>query len=444
MPLEMRKNSKWWYGRYKVNNKRYCVNLNVEIGGTPPPSLLEKGDAAFEQSRGKALGALDRLCRDASSKKHSAELIQSLHKSRTGQRIESIEMGKLYSSWKNIPRKRSLSETYINWAGRVFERFISFLSNNEPNAKEMSDISHKTAKDFMAAEATRGISPKTYNAELLLLRSAFKHLRREAGLIDNPFDDIPTKEKNTVHRQPFSQEELTAILETAKTDHFVYPLIVTAMCTAMRRGDVCLLKWRDVDLPNSFITVKTAKTGAEVTIPMLPMLRELLQVLPRGTSEYTFPEQAAMYKTNPDGITWRIKKVLITAGFKNCDDTSNAGRNAILIDIRTKRAVGLYRASIRDFHSFRVTWITMALTAGVPMELVRKVTGHATADVVLKHYFKPGRAEFKKTLESAMPKMLTTSSQLTREERAITLLQSANAKNWSKVASEVIAILSAT
>ena len=35
------------------------------------------------------------------------------------------------------------------------------------------------------------------------------------------------------------------------------------------------------------------------------------------------------------------------------------------------------RGSVRGWHSFRVTWITLALSAGVPMEIVRRVSGHA-------------------------------------------------------------------
>jgi hypothetical protein len=56
--------------------------------------------------------------------------------------------------------------------------------------------------------------------------------------------------------------------------------------------------------------------------------------------------------------------------------------------VTAARKAGLRRASIRDFQSFRVTWITLALSAGVPMELVTRVTGHQTVDVVLKHYFR--------------------------------------------------------
>ena len=39
----------------------------------------------------------------------------------------------------------------------------------------------------------------------------------------------------------------------------------------------------------------------------------------------------------------------------------------------------------------------------MPLELVQRVTGHKTTDIVLKHYFRPGREEFKRTLENAMP-----------------------------------------
>ena len=68
------------------------------------------------------------------------------------------------------------------------------------------------------------------------------------------------------------------------------------------------------------------------------------------------------------------------------------------------------RHALRGFHSLRVTWVTLALTAGVPLELVQRVTGHKTTDVVLKHYFRPGQEDFRVALEGAMPKLLTMGS----------------------------------
>ena len=43
-------------------------------------------------------------------------------------------------------------------------------------------------------------------------------------------------------------------------------------------------------------------------------------------------------------------------------------------DLQEEREVGLRRASLNDFHTFRVTCITFALEAGVPLKLVQRVT----------------------------------------------------------------------
>lgn len=207
----------------------------------------------------------------------------------------------------------------------------------------------------------------------------------------------------------------------------------------MRRGDCCLLRWKDVDLARRFITVKTAKTGVTVSIPIFPMLYDELVRHPRNDTEHVFPEQAKMYAENPDGITWRVRKVFATAGFKDFAESGENGKTDGDADqatpargeIHADRNGGLRRASVRDFHSFRVTWVTLALTAGVPLELVQKVTGHKTTDIVLKHYFQPGREEFRRALQSAMPKLLTN-GQKTLKDQMIEILDRTTIKTWKK------------
>ena len=109
-------------------------------------------------------------------------------------------------------------------------------------------------------------------------------------------------------------------------------------------------------------------------------------------------------------------------------------------DIHAERKGGLRRASVRDFHSFRVTWVTLALTAGVPLELVQKVTGHKTTDIVLKHYFQPGREDFRKALQSAMPKLLTNGQKSPKDEMK-EVLEQLTAKNWKKSQARMLALL---
>ena len=53
------------------------------------------------------------------------------------------------------------------------------------------------------------------------------------------------------------------------------------------------------------------------------------------------------------------------------------------------------------------------------MELVRRVTGHSTVNVVLKHYFRPDREVFRQALESALPQMITGGPQALLKPKTI-------------------------
>jgi integrase len=443
MPLEVRFNPDGslrpqWYGRYEVNGKRYCDNLGVEIDGKPPvPFTLKKeGNGAFERSRATALAKLKSIVAEARTKRDSARLVEKLYEIKTGEQIQSVKLAELPDEWAKIPRKRPPNERYAGQCRSTLARFAAFVHTHNAQAEELGHVTRQTARAFMEAEATRGVTAKTWNDTMKLLRATCKYLL-PAGSI-NPFSGVPTRETETIFRKPFTPEELKAIVDAAHDDDFTRPILITGICTAMRRGDCCLLKWADVDMPRRFITVKTAKTGQTVDIPMFPMLADEIALHPQEET-FVFPEQAAMYTTNPDGITWRVRKVFAAAGFKDKGDEED---ESIRGRIHADRKDGLRRASLRDFHSFRVTWVTLALSAGVPLELVQKVTGHKTAEIVMKHYFQPGRETFRKALHAAMPKLLTNGT-TSKKEQALELLQRINGKNWKKIRDEVMPLVEA-
>jgi integrase len=410
--------------------------------------------------------------------------------------VASLPLNGLAAAWRAIPRRRQImSKSHVAACEAVIARFIDYLALHSPEASEMADVTHEMAQAFMAAERARGVAGRTYNVTLSLLKGCFRHLRRQAGIIDNPFEEIVGIEEDTVHRIPFTPEDLRAILDVVKDDSFCRPLIVTGICTAMRRGDVCLLRWSSVDFKGGFITVATSKTGATVSIPLFPLLREELGKRPR-VGEYCFPEQAALYKSKPDALTVTLRRAFEAAGFgdtepcpevgtkkgkRNADATPlsdaemlQAGRDRLVActgftrkvranmstifehymsggtlesarkelglskggaseyiariertigfpivrSRRPRRTVpvrapsgahrqGLMRVNQRGFHAFRATWVTLALTAGVPVDLVRKVTGHTVTETVLTHYFQPGREDFRRAIQEAMPSLLT-------------------------------------
>jgi integrase len=419
-----------WYGRYKINGKKYAINLGVKIAGTPPSSysLKDEGDKAFEVSRARARDKLTEEIEKARSPHQAARLVERIYEIKTGEKIQSIPLNKLADNWAQIPRKRKPNARYAKQCHSTLTRFASFAQDANSNAREIGNVTKTLARSFMDAEEARGVTAKTWNDTLKLLRATFKHLLPEGAV--NPFVGIPTRETDVVFRKPFTPEELNAILEAARDDDFIRPVIVAGMCTAMRRGDCCLLKWKDVDLLERFLNVKTNKTGQTVSIPVFPLLYDELKDR-TASGKYVFPDQAAMYEENPDGITWRVRKVFAAAGFK---DEKDCDEDVIRGKVHADREGGLRRASVRDFHSFRVTWVTLALTAGIPLELVQKVTGHKTSEIVLKHYFQPGQEDFRQALQTAMPHLLTNGNSKTPMELVLEIVEKSSTKTaWRDI-----------
>jgi integrase len=434
MPIEIRRKpdgslkSKWWYGSYAVNGKRHVASLGIRIVGTVPQSLTQKGDTSFEVCRGKAESALEALVTNAMARKSAEAQLEQIYEIRTGQKVGSIALDKMGAKWLEAPHARERSSRYVEQSLATINEFVKFVREKMPLAQTLDRVTRKVAEGWMASmQGEKGLCPSTYNDKLVLLRAVFKVLKNDAGMAWNPFEGIPTKKRTTVHRKPFTISEVKRMLNEAAP--ILRPVLVTGICTAMRRGDCCLLKWSDVDLKQGFLTVKTSKTGETAEIPIFPMLREELEKADRS-GEFVWPEAAEMFQKNRYGITWRTQRAIADAGITETTEATQGKRHA----------------SVKDFHSLRTTWITMALSAGVPMELVRRVTGHATTDVVLKHYFRPGRKDFSKALNSAMPKLLTSGKAdktvvKTEKAQVLEICTAATKKTWKDDMARIAALV---
>ena len=387
--------SKWWYGRFEINGKSKCANLGIEIKGEVPPSLRKIGDPRFERSRAQAQVALDQLVKEARSHKAAEKHLQDLYELKAGDALQNAPLSHMEAVWDELPSKKTRSAKWRRTQHGSLKAFRDYTVKKHPNVEYMSQITHTMAKEWMRKLDEKGFGAETYNHKLILLRSVFVPTAG-TGVLRNPFEGIFPKRKTNVHREPFTTAELTAVIEHC--DDLFRPIFITGMCTAMRRGDCCLLKWESVDLVNDFITVNTSKTGETAEIPMFPLLKKEIEKRPRK-GIYVFPEAAKMYQVNHHGISWRLKQALKAADIEMTRPSVNK-KNA---------------SNVKGFHSLRTTWITMALSAGVPMELVRRVTGHSTVNIVLKHYFRPGREDFREALESALPQAMTGG---TREKKS--------------------------
>jgi len=66
------------------------------------------------------------------------------------------------------------------------------------------------------------------------------------------------------------------------------------------------------------------------------------------------------------------------------------------------------------------------------LELVQRVTGHRTVAVVLKHYFRPGREDFRQALVKAMPRMLGEAFAQPATGELIEIIEGMTAQSWKR------------
>ena len=478
-----------WYGQYQLDGKHKEVNLNVTWRGTSPASgsLRDPGDSRFEASRKKAEVALAAHVEEERHKGRAEHLTERLIESKTGRTVSYARLDGLPDLWRNLGRETTVSERYLVGCDARFRRFIDFVRKRNRAAVHLYEVSPEDAAAFVK-DLRKQLARSSAGATVRLLNKAFARFLPVGAA--NPFAAFVGSRGNgkgeVVHRRPFTPEELKDLLDAARHDDFMSPLITAAACTGMRRGDVCKLQWSAVDFKGGMLAVKTSKTEADVEIPIFRPLRAVLDGVKGNGSNYVFPAAATMLKDNPNGLTWRFKKIVAAAFSENGEDVpedsdiipaaeikaeaAEAIRKGIpegerrdrMLDVLTRYCAGTsYRqiveatgyckatistdlhtiedmtgkrflraqadsvkhdirkltrverehgqraASVRDWHALRATFVTLALAAGVPVELVRRVTGHATVDVVLKHYFKPDREQFRAALTEAMPGILT-------------------------------------
>ena len=283
----------YWYGEYKDNGRRKVVNLNVRWKGTPPASgcLRDSWDNEFERSRDKAEVALKEI-RDETGRKGRAEhLTERLIESKTGAKVEYNRINELPARWRGLARETEPTERRHLSNDAFFGRFVRFMANRKPDAVFLYEVTPEDTAAFME-HCRSELAPVTARECINSLNRAFTRFLPLGSR--NPFADSIKRRGagtgGTIHRKPFSIEELQKLLSAARSDKFLYPVVTTAACTGMRRGDACNLQWTAVDLPGGMIRAKTSKTGEIVEIPIFPLLREVLEQTPKKRRKgFVFP-----------------------------------------------------------------------------------------------------------------------------------------------------------
>jgi len=134
------------------------------------------------------------------------------------------------------------------------------------------------------------------------------------------------------------------------------------MNTGFREGDICTLRWSEIDFENNQINRVMLKTGKEVHPPVLSHLYKYLKKIQQytGDKEYVSPVHAEIYNHNQSTISERVKSELKRLAIQTQIQIKNRTRNQ----------------SIKNVHSLRHAFCYYAMLEGVELNIVQSIVGH--------------------------------------------------------------------
>src|SRR5579863_1040441 len=214
--------------------------------------------------------------------------------------------------------------------------------------RTLAEITPKLIVQYKAKRYADGVGPAAINRELSTMRKAFNLAIREwEWCRDNPVSRVSREKENNRRDRWLSYDEEAVLLAASAT--WLREIIIFALHTGMRMGEILALTWNGVDLFRRTVTVFRSKNGERRTIP----INETVLTLLKGRSKVR-----------------ALRNDLVFYG-KAC--TPIDGHN-----LRRAFRTALKKTTIENFrfHDLRHTFATRLVQSGVDLYKVQRLLGH--------------------------------------------------------------------
>jgi len=296
----------------------------------------------------------------------------------------------LYSFTKSyIEEKRRLKTVNYNTA-YGYEIIAKQLLGTELGSCPITDVTPDMIRDFEAQLLEDGLSSVTVNKVHVLLKSVCKEAVRSDMLSRNPFDRVDPPKRRPKPINSLTVDGLKA-LNSKLAELEGEPMVVAArlaLMTGMRQGEICGLRWVDVDLKGRTLRVEHALTRSKGSYKLDdPKTAKSRRTIPFGeTLAMTLADRKAKmkYDAREADAGWDDRAFVLGSVEGRWMNPSYLGRLWTSF-VRFNKVRGTQGEYLR-FHDLRHTFATLAIARGVDVKTVSVILGHASAAMTLDIY----------------------------------------------------------
>jgi integrase len=271
----------------------------------------------------------------------------------------------------------------------TFNRYEQIVRNHlRPffDRLRLRDLTPAHVRAFKARSLDAGLHPNTVGGMQGVLSGALNQAVDDRLIPSNPAARVKkAAARGERPMRSLTQEEASRLVAAAVGSRYE-ALIVVALRTGMRQGELAALKWQDIDLegPRTAITVRHSadtrisppqitptKTGKDRRVRIGPRTVEVLRA---HRAHQRFERMRARSWEFPD---------LVFPNTSGEVRRSGAVRKSLR---RLLKKAGLPEPGRVRFHDLRHTAGTLALRQGMTLHAVSKMLGHADPAMTLRRY----------------------------------------------------------
>ena len=275
----------------------------------------------------------------------------------TGCVDKSVTLGDLLKRYLKEVTPHKKSHDKEAWRIKaLLKRPISGVSLSNLNSAIISSYKYSRLAD----------GARTTRYDLALIRHCLEFARLEWGyyLPTNPVDLVSKPKLNKPRDRRVGKDDINALMHALRYTKVTYlkPLILIAIETGLRQGELVKLMWCDVDLDSQMLKVRDTKNGEDRVVPLSNKALSILKLLPRLGE--------AVFNASHSSLQNAWKRLIKRSG---------------LIDLH--------------FHDLRHEAISRFIERGLTIPEAASISGHKTQSMLLR-YAHPDLSYIKKKVMS--------------------------------------------
>lgn len=290
-----------------------------------------------------------------------AELLLGKQKAEPGENPKFVDFAVRYLNYSKTHKRCFGVEFY--YVDRTLVPFFGRLRLREITPLQVDRFKDKRLDD--------GLKKSSINREIGLLKSMLNRAVRSGLIVANPAKDVELfkLDDSSVSDRVLTNEEEIRLLAACDEPELRYRaahlklIVLVALYTGLRRGEILSLRWSDIAFENARLSVRKSKTeSGKRDVYLNSMLHQrLLSLSELEHGEWVFPSPARFQTPGQPE--------------KHIADVKNAFRRAV-------RLAGIKKIT---FHQLRHTFCSRLADAGVPLPVIQKLAGHASITMTSRY-----------------------------------------------------------